>query len=356
MTRVSCILIIFFVAMIAPRHRFSRSLVVRVRIDDFTAATVEALDLADPLSNATTDATKAMSKDLAGFQGGQAYVDENGDAFGLLVPYQNAKAPLHGANSKLTADGFSGEWAFDRDYGVPGGEAYGGEHRVARFSSTVVRFAIPDGDDNEWGVFKNTTFDVLDLAKVDPDLRGFSDGVVVGACLYLVPFRNRDTSRGEEGLGYFGKVVRIDLRRFTDDPRVAIQVLDLTQIPDPAAPFGASHSSWDSSAMYGGSRPDLVGFTAGIAWGKTLLLVPGRNAGGLDSRTAARRKGATQRQPQHGKLVGIDLSKPFGDPSAVRVLDLSTVTRQQIPKLSDPELRGFSGGMLSVVRTSAPLT
>ena len=61
MTRVSCIPIIFFVAMIAPRHRFSRSLVVRVRIDDFTAATVEALDLADPLSNATTDATKTMS-------------------------------------------------------------------------------------------------------------------------------------------------------------------------------------------------------------------------------------------------------------------------------------------------------
>ena len=42
--------------------------------------------------------------------------------------------------------------------------------------------------------------------------------------------------------------------------------------------------------------------------------------------------------------MGIDLTLPFGDLQAVHCLDLSTVTRQQIPKIPDPELRGFSGG------------
>ena len=36
----------------------------------------------------------------------------------------------------------------------------------------------------------------LDLAAVDPDLRGFSDGVVVGRHLYLVPYRNQDSLDG----------------------------------------------------------------------------------------------------------------------------------------------------------------
>lgn len=40
----------------------------------------------------------------------------------------------------------------------------------------------------------------------------------------------------------------------------------------------------------------------------------------------------------------MDLTLPFGDSSAVHVLDLATVTRQQVPKVPDPELRGFSGG------------
>lgn len=38
------------------------------------------------------------------------------------------------------------------------------------------------------------------------------------------------------------------------------------------------------------------------------------------------------------------MTLPFGTLQAVHCLDLSTVTRQQIPKIPDPELRGFSGG------------
>jgi hypothetical protein len=94
----------------------------------------------------------------------------------------------------------------------------------------------------------------------------------------------------------------------------------------------------------------LVGFSAGFFWGKTLLLVPNRNAqGAVKGKISTRKalKGSYLRRSQHGKLVGIDLTKNFDDLSSVSVLDLSTVTRQQIPKIPDPELRGFVGGFAS---------
>lgn len=94
----------------------------------------------------------------------------------------------------------------------------------------------------------------------------------------------------------------------------------------------------------------MVGFSAGFFWGKTLLLVPNRNAQGSVKGTFTTRKskkGSYLRRSQHGKLVGIDLTKDFADLSSVSVLDLSTVTRQQIPKMPDPELRGFVGGFAS---------
>ena len=315
---------------------------------------IEALDLGEPLEGAfasTATASQPRSKDLAGFQGGQAYTDSEGNSFGLLVPFRGATAPLHGANSKLTADGFNGVGL------VEGGEAVGGSHQVPRFASKVVRFHIPAADS---GVsFRDAPFEYLDLSQVDPDLRGFSDGVVVGAHFYLVPYRNDATTRGgQAGFGYFGKVVQIDLEKFADaasggggrsrNPSLAVRVLDLTQTPPPGGAFATRTSAsgfYGNAALSLGSRPDLVGFTAGLVWGKTLLLVPGRNGGGYHGDPNQRRRAATQGQPQHGKVVGIDLTvAPFGDPSAVSVLDLATVTRQQIPKVPDPELRGFSGG------------
>ena len=63
-------------------------------------------------------------KSLAGFQGGRPYVDAAGAAFGLLVPYRGAFGPVHGTNSKLTADGFNGLDV------IREAEAVGGGHQV----------------------------------------------------------------------------------------------------------------------------------------------------------------------------------------------------------------------------------
>lgn len=131
-------------------------------------------------------------------------------------------------------------------------EAVGGGHQTARYASTVVRFELPAA-----GAFNASAVTTLDLAAVDPDLRGFSDGVVSGgarvvfvrggggpwyedptrvvfyvfstllagrgperapgcACtwsvqvagqhMYLVPYRNRDSLQPVDLYGYFGKV------------------------------------------------------------------------------------------------------------------------------------------------------
>mmetsp|Transcript_15811 Transcript_15811/g.20515 ORF Transcript_15811/g.20515 Transcript_15811/m.20515 type:complete len:225 (+) Transcript_15811:2104-2778(+) len=117
-------------------------------------------------------------------------------------------------------------------------------------------------------------------------------------------------------------VVRIDLEEF--DGYKSVKVMDLRMLDD-----------------------CLVGFSAGFSWGKLLLLVPNRNAQGAVKGTSSARKankGSYMKRAQHGKVVGIDLTKDFNDLSSVSVLDLSTVTRQQIPKIPDPELRGFVGG------------
>jgi len=314
------------------------SMVARVNAGSFDSASVELLDLAEPEASAEPNsgddddpnlASEVPRKNLAGFQGGQAYVSPtSGLAYGLLVPYRSSLSPLHGVNSKLTSDGFNGKDVMQE------AEAFGGGHQAAHFSSVVVRFRL-DTAVGEFGVQAAAGLvETLDLGAVDPDLRGFSDGVVVGKHLYLVPYRQRDSLDSEDLFGFFGKVVRIDLERFGQGFR-AVRSLDLTQL--------------DRS---------LVGFSSGFFWGKTLLLVPHRNAqsragcvgaGGSPARYSAQAREAagcnSLGRAHHGKLVGIDLTRDFGvDLSAVQVLDLATVTRQQIPKLPDPELRGFSGG------------
>jgi hypothetical protein len=85
-------------------------------VEDFSSSTVETLDLANPdpaayASEADDDpnyASDVPRKSLSGFQGGRSYIDHNGNTFGLLVPFRNSISPIHGVNSKLTADGFNG--------------------------------------------------------------------------------------------------------------------------------------------------------------------------------------------------------------------------------------------------------
>jgi hypothetical protein len=50
-------------------------------------------------------------------------------------------------------------------------EAVGGDHQESHYSSIVVRFSISD--------FAHSNVSTLDLAIIDPDLRGFSDGYML---------------------------------------------------------------------------------------------------------------------------------------------------------------------------------
>ena len=50
----------------------------------------------------------------------------------------------------------------------------GGGHQTARYASVVVRFELTSA------AFNASRVATLDLAAIDPDLRGFSDGVVGG--------------------------------------------------------------------------------------------------------------------------------------------------------------------------------
>jgi hypothetical protein len=111
--------------------------------------------------------------------------------------------------------------------------------------------------------------------------------------MYLVPFRNRDSLQVGDSFGYFGKVVQLDLEKFGETGFLAVRTLDLTMLD-----------------------PSLVGFSAGLAWGSKLLLVPMRNAQGAGAAGAASGEGVvgTKREraamggnhvkrAMHGKLV-----------------------------------------------------
>jgi hypothetical protein len=57
---------------------------------------------------------------------------------------------------------------------LPQVEAVGGGHQTVAYASNVVRFELPSTS----GAFSTTSVSTIDLAAVDADLRGFSDGVV----------------------------------------------------------------------------------------------------------------------------------------------------------------------------------
>ena len=129
-----------------------------------------------------------------------------------------------------------------------------------------------------------TTFSqvqVLDLTATDADLKGFCGGFASGGHGYFVPYNN--------GVGYFGKVARVDLATFSQ-----VQVLDLAD-----------------------TDPDLKGFNGGFAWDDYGYFVPYYNTGG-----------------NSGKMARVELAN-F---SQVQVLDLASM---------DADLRGFQGGFAS---------
>ncbi|KAH8076558.1 hypothetical protein JL721_569 [Aureococcus anophagefferens] len=156
-----------------------------------------------------------------------------------------------------------------------------------------------------------TAVDVLDLTEIDPDLRGFAGGAVIGRYGLLVPYKNRPGDRG-----FFGKLVRVDLETFEVE-----QVLDLTRI----------EINSETTEIAGDA---LRGFIGGINFGKYLVLVPHRN--GLRDTNYNKRDHSSH-------VVRVDMDD-FTLETGVKVIDLSRVARLQIPSEPDNELRGFVFG------------
>jgi len=190
---------------------------------------------------------------------------------------------------------------------VGGADAFasnlGGDETVPAFHGKVVRMDL-----DRFGL--GGSVDVLDLSRIDADLRGFAGAAVVGRFAIIVPYKNRDVEDG-----YFGKVVKIDLETFA-----VVAVLDLTQ-------YAVRSKTSDVAGA------NLVGFVGGIAWGKYAVLVPHRNA---------KRLPKNNMRPHSALAVRIDV-EDF-TLSGVAVIDLAHVERQQVPSQPDNELRGFLHG------------
>jgi hypothetical protein len=260
--------------------------------------------------------------------------------------------------------GFAGGFALgSHGYLVP-------QHNGVNASSKVTRFHLA-----QWPA----KVDVLDLALVDPELRGFHGGFGYAKYAYLVPHRNsfgpvfgvntkHPVDENARTMQYHGKFVRIDTDDFSPS---GVSVLDLAglvaddlrgfmngfvagrfaylvpfanrnNVPKPGLGGNgagklvrvdlerfdaASVEVLDLKAI----DPRLVGFSAGFVSGKYGFLVPYDNG-----RSNYRSKNA------FGMVVRIDLDNFSA--AGVRILDLPTWDREQTPKTPDHNLRGFSGG------------
>jgi len=274
-------------------------------------------------------ATAAMDTGLHGFSGGFTY-----GTYGYLVPYKNATAfhskvvrfslvtfgdvqVLDLATTDASLKGFRGGFT-DGTYGylVPFQNEAGYHGKVARFSLRtfsdvqVLDVAAIDADlkgfrgaftDGTYGYivphkrrslcngkiarFSLRTFgdvQVLDLAAKDASLQGFRGSFTDGTYGYLVPYKN---GLYLAGAGHYGKVARFSLQTFGD-----VQVLDLAN-----------------------TDAGLKGFRDGFTDGTYGYLVPFKNGDGY-----------------HGKVARFSLLT-FGD---VHVLDMAT---------TDADLIGFAG-------------
>lgn len=303
--------------------------VARLEAEDFSQATVKALDL------------WTWRKDLAGYFGGFGYETQGPDHpagvhYGFLVPHASVRGPVGQENTQHPADTWApggGDWNldysderdtatrlgerhwysegghFNSEYGTESGSqrtSVGGDQTVEYFHGKLVRLHLAD--------FESSTtapFDVLDLTETDPDLRGFAGGSVVGRYGLLVPYKNRV---GDDG--FFGKLVKVDLEAFT-----VVGVLDLTRLQIDSK---TTEISGDA----------LRGFVGGVSFGKYVALVPHRN----------NRRDLNYNKRDHSALVvRVDVDD-FTIATGVKVVDLSKVVRQQIPGEPDNELRGFLHG------------
>lgn len=244
------------------------------------------------------------------------------------------------------------------------------QHNGVNASSKVARFHLA-----RWP----TGVEVLDLAVVDPELRGFHGGFGYAEFCYLVPYRQSSgpvfginskhpVDENSRTAQYHGKLVRISASDFSP---TGVTVLDLSgtvddglrgfmngfvagrfaylvphanrnQVPTP----GRGGNSFGKLVRVDLERfnaasvevldlheisPRFVGFSGGFASGKHGYLVPFAN--GRDNYRGKK---------EFGAVLRIDLDE--FSVASVRVLDLPVWEREMTPKMPDHNLRGFSGG------------
>jgi DNA-binding cell septation regulator SpoVG len=260
--------------------------------------------------------------------------------------------------------GFSGGFELgSHGYVVP-------QHNGVNASSKVARFHLA-----KWP----TQVEVLDLAAVDPELRGFHGGFGYAGFGYFVPYRHsfgpvfginskHPVDENARTAQYHGKLVRVAADDFSPS---GVTVLDLSGLVDDSLrgfmngfvagrhAYLVPHANRNGVPTPGrggnsfgklvrvdlerfdaasvvvldlqGLDPRFAGFSGGFASGKYGYLVPFVN--GRDNYRGKK---------EFGAVLRIDLDK-FSALS-VRVLDLPTWEREQTPKMPDHNLRGFSGG------------
>lgn len=161
-----------------------------------------------------------------------------------------------------------------------------------------------------------TSYRTMDFSNMLPDLRGFSDSIRVGRYAYFSPFSSLSHS-------YFGRLVRLDLG--SKDVGTAIDYLNSEDLP-----VSTNLRVLDLSIV----NPDYKGFSGIFTAGLFIYLVPYRNA----------------HEPQngqrgHGNFVRVNMND--FSVSGVDGVDLSVVTRTQVPSFPDQDLRGFVSGFAS---------
>jgi hypothetical protein len=220
---------------------------------------------------------------LAGFVGG--FTDGR---YGYFVPNNNGTGP-DGKVARVDLQNFTtgGVTALDLASVDPGLKGFAGGFTDGRYGYFVPNYS---GGITESGKvarvdlqnFTTGGVTVLDLASVDAGLKGFTGGFTDGRYGYFVPVINGPNT-------YDGKVARVDLHNFTTG---GVTALDLAAV--------------DAS---------LIGFTGGFTDGRYGFFVPHGNGG------------------ESGKVARVDLHN--FTTSGVTVLDLTTV---------DAGLKGFAGG------------
>ncbi|GMH80028.1 hypothetical protein TL16_g08370 [Triparma laevis f. inornata] len=261
-----------------------------------------------------------VDNDLAGYQNGFSALSGT-TSYGFMVPFFNGEE-YHGKAIRLTCGRFNismwDNWIEDVEF-----------RRFRTVQSTET-----DADGNTRTIYEDvendsdfSAIDVLDLATVDPDLRGFIGGFSHKNYAYFVPHFN--------GKYFSGKIARVDVDSFD---AASVEVLDLQTKDVRLAGF------------YGGFSTNFIpsvqnGLSANFAY-----LVPYKNLIGPVN-------GANTKYTSDGykanevfedqESIGGDRLDPHHHGLLTR-LNLDTFDTNDVDFIDlqelDPDLRGFAGG------------